>query len=124
VAVDGEPPITVDGSRLRALTVGGKTISVADAVVPFSVAISETAVVEATGAVVTTNCAVVCPPGTTTVFVPGVPATVGLLLASEIASPPAGAGLETVTVATDVLPPITDAGATLRLRSLGAATRR
>jgi hypothetical protein len=118
VPVDGEPPVTVVGFRVRELIVGAVTVSVAVRVVlprtPFNV----TEVFAATGLVVTVNVAVVA--FAATVMLPGTCAAVVLLLERVTTAPPDGAGPFNVTVPVEGVPPITEAG--LRVTELNVAT--
>ena len=77
-----------------------------------------TAVLEATGLVVAVNVAVVAPASTVTVA--GTWAAAVLLEVKPITAPPTGAGLSSVTVPVEEVPPSTVAG--LMLTEVKAAT--
>lgn len=119
VAIEfAEPPFTLDGFRVIAVTISGFTVSVAVAD-PFNVAvITELATVAATRDF-TVNVAVVAPDATVTLA--GTVAAAVLLLVSVtvLCDVEPAAGTVKVTVPIELLPPTTPVG--LRLRDCTAA---
>ena len=114
VAEEAEPPCTVAGERLTELSAalggggaGAVTVSVAERVTAAYVAEITEVVVEPTLLVVTDADAEVAPAGTVTVA--GTVAT-GLLLLSDTAAPPLGAGALRVTETDAEVPPCTVLG--------------
>jgi hypothetical protein len=120
VPVDGFPPCTVLGLRVRVDNVGALTVRVARRVVPRYVAEILAEVLLATGVVVTVNVAVVAPAATVTDA--GTCATAVLLLVSVTTAPPAGACPLSVTVPVEGLPPTTEVGFRLMELRLAAVT--
>ena len=114
VPVDELPPTTLVGLTVTAESVGdgggGFTPSDANSVVLPSVAESWTVVV-LDGNVVIVKLALVAPAATVTLD--GTVAAFGRLLVNVTALPPAGAGLGSVTVPVDGLPPVTLVGLTV-----------
>lgn len=110
------PPMTVVGLREKPLMTGGVIVRVAETVVPPSEADIEAVVVLATAVVVTTNVTLVAPLGTVAVA-----GTTALELPELrfTMMPPLGAGPLKVNVPVDEDPPMTDAGATVRLAGTG-----
>lgn len=118
------PPLEMPaGARAIALTAGlAVTLSVADfVVVPVLIEIFGDAKAE-TAYVVTVNVVLVAPAGTVTVA--GTEAAAVLLLVTENANPPCGAGPVRPTAAVDVAPPSTLAGARLNEDSAATLTVR
>jgi hypothetical protein len=110
VPVDGRPPTTVVGERLRAdsATPAGVTERIADLVEPEYVAVIVADEDDVTESDVTVKFAEVEPAGIVT---PGeTVATAVFRLASTMLAPPVGAAALKVTVPVDVLPPATLAG--------------
>ena len=100
---------------------GGVTVMVAVRTTPLYVAEITDVVVEATALVATEVAADVAPSGTVTVA--GTVTALMLLLISDTAAPPAGAGAVSVTAAEAVAPPCTVAGLRVtELRAAGAVT--
>lgn len=115
VPVEEFPPATEVGDKLRAVNVGALTLSVADAVVPPSVAEMVTAVFDATGMVLIGKVADVAP--ATTVTLEG--AVAAELLEDRLTcNPPVGAAPFRVTVPVDETPPVTVDGDTLTLEGV------
>jgi len=114
VPVDELPPATLAGLTARPESAGdgggGLTPSDANRVVLPSVAESWTVVVPE-GNVVIVKVALVAPAATVTLG--GTLAALGRLLVNDTTLPPAGAGLGSVTVPVDGLPPITLVGLTV-----------
>jgi hypothetical protein len=125
VAIEFEtPPVTVVGLSARFDSVGGFTVSVALAVPP-PVSVAEMWEVdnEATGALVTVNVAELLPAGTVT-EVPDRVATAVLSLATLTTTPSVGAVAFRITVAVEVLPPITLGGSSVTAEICGGFTIR
>lgn len=101
------PPVTVDGLRVTAVTVGGAIVKVPDTPLPWNDAVTVTAVDAATGDVPTENVAVVAPAATVTLV-----GTVALAAFPERVTtvPPAGAAVRRVTVPVVEVPPTTRVG--------------
>jgi hypothetical protein len=106
VPVDDVPPGTDVGLTVTALMNGVSTVSDTLNVVPFKVAETVTVWVVATGTVIALNVAVVDP--ATTVTLAGT-VQLALLEAKVTTTPPAGAGVLSVIVSTELPPPTTDA---------------
>ncbi|MCK7490004.1 MAG: hypothetical protein MZU79_07120 [Anaerotruncus sp.] len=96
VPVDGFPPRTLLGLRIRDEATGAVTVKVAVRVVPRYVAEIVSVLLEVTGLVVAAKVAAVAPAGTVTVA--GTWAAAVLLDVSVTTAPPAGAGPLSVTV--------------------------
>ena len=115
VPVDELPPTTLVGLTVTADSAGdgggGFTPSAANSVVLPRVADSWTVVV-AEGNVVIVKLALVAPAATVTLG--GTVAALGRLLVNVTALPPAGAGLGSVTVPVEGLPPVTLVGLTVK----------
>ncbi|MEO8587609.1 MAG: hypothetical protein ABI584_15695 [Acidobacteriota bacterium] len=109
VPVEGVPPVTVVGLSETPARTGGLMVRVAVFVMTPALAVSVAVVADPTAAVATVNAAVVAPAATDTIA-----GTIAepLLLESVTASPPDGAGTETVTVPVADAPPVTLDGAT------------
>lgn len=118
VPVDGEPPTTDVGARVSEVSVAAVILSEAFAEELPRVAVRVAEVVVATADVVTVNVAVVVPEATVTVE--GRPALI-VLDVSEIAIPPVGAALPSVTVPDADVPPSTVVGATVNELTTGEA---
>jgi len=103
------PPTTAVGLKTTELTPGGVIVRAAVAVVPYSKASMFEVVLEATLTVVTVAVPVELPAGT--VIDAGIVAADVLLDSRTTDWPPAGAGPVNVTVATEVVPPVTVLGA-------------
>jgi len=110
VPVEGFPPPTLVGFRLKEERVagGGDTVSTADFVTPPNTAEIVTAVEAVTELVNTVKFSVVAPAATVTLA--GTVAIAVLLLASATTTPPAGATALTVNVPVEGVPPITLVG--------------
>jgi hypothetical protein len=108
VPVEGVPPRTLLGLRVREDSVGAVTVNVARRVVPRYVAEILGEALLATGLVVTVNVTAVVPAATVTLA--GTWAAEVLSLAKVTTAPPAGAGPLRVTVPVDGLPPTTEVG--------------
>lgn len=108
VPLEGLPPVTEVGFRLMELRRGAVTVRVAFLVTALYVAEMVTAVLVATGFVVTVNFAVVAFAATVTLA--GTTATPVLLLVRTTTVPPAGALRLSVTVPVDEFPPVTELG--------------
>jgi len=123
VPVEGLPPRTDVGLRVSDTRVAGFTVKVTFLVVPLYIAEIVISVLAETPLVVTTKAAVSCPASTVTLA--GTWAA-GLLLVSVITAPPAGAGMSSVTVPVEGLPPRTAVGETeTEVRTaIGAVTVR
>jgi hypothetical protein len=117
------PPVTLDGVRFTACRPAaggtGVTVSVVVLLAPLYEAISVTAVLPATAAVVAVNDALVAPAATVTLV--GTVAAAVLLLVSATMAPPDGAAAETVTVPVDSDPPMTVDGLTVTADSVATA---
>ena len=115
------PPMTDLGEAIVSVSEGGFTVSAAVTLALFSVAVMLALTVDDTGVVETMNV-----PELEVAAMVTVPSTVTPLeeLSLEIVTvkPPAGAGLEIVSVPWDELPPITVVGLRTRLTSVGAVT--
>jgi len=121
VPVELTPPTTEVGLSERPVTFGPWTTNGAVADVPFAVAVIVAVPVVLTATVVTVNVAVVAPAATVTVAGTVAPARFD---ESVIGSPPAGAGLEMVTVPVEFVPPSTVVGLSERVVTVGALTFR
>jgi hypothetical protein len=111
VPVEGLPPITLVGLRLRDVRLTGASVMVKVAVcVEPKEPVMVTAVLVLTAFVVMAKVALVFPPATTTVA--GVCAAPVLLLDSATVAPPVGAGPLRVTVPVAPVPPTTVVGLT------------
>ena len=121
VPVEGVPPITEVGLSVNPVMVGGTMVSVAETVVPPSVADSDALVVLATGEVVIVKVLDVAPAATVTVA-----GTTALELSDErlTVSPPIGAGPLNVTVPVEEVPPTTETGATVKPLGTGGVMLR
>ena len=108
VAVELAPPATLVGLTEMDSRAADFTESIAVSVTPAYFAEMVTVVVVLTACVVIVIAAFVAPAGTVTL--PGRLATVVLLLESVITATPAGASPLRVTVAVDMLPPVSAAG--------------
>ncbi len=121
VPVDGWPPTTVVGLSVRPVSVGAVTPSVADLLMPLRVPVIVAARFAATGRVDTVKVPVVW-----VAWIVAVPSTVTplvvLSLDRTMVRPPAGAGLEMVTVPVDGWPPTTVVGLSVRPVTVGAVT--
>lgn len=95
-------------ATLSAAWVAGFTVRTAERVVPPPVALIVALLAVVTVLVVTVNVVLVAPAGTVTLA--GTVATAVLLLVRETGVPAEGAAAERVTVAVDVLPPVTVPG--------------
>ena len=115
VPVEGVPPVTLVGSRLREerVTAGIKvSVSRADLVASSKAAVITTAVELGFELVDTAKFALVAPAGTVTLA--GTVAIEGCLLESATVTPPAGAAVISATVPVKLVPAVTTVG--LRLR--------
>jgi hypothetical protein len=114
------PPTTLAGVKVRLVgtILAAVTVSVADAEVPFDVAVILGVAVAVTALVDTVNVADVLP--ATTVTDAGTEA--GLLVLRATAYPPVGAAPLIVTVPVDEAPPVTLVGLSVRLDGVGAVT--
>lgn len=101
VPVLADPPTTVAGLRLTAVTVNGVSVSVVVIDELLNVAVRVTGVVLVTAAVATEKVAVVAPNGTVTVL--GIDASVGLELVNLTTSPAGAATPPSVTVPVTVV---------------------
>jgi hypothetical protein len=117
VPVELFPPRTSVGDSDSDLTVGAVTLSVVVAFDALSEAVSVAVAFAATETVLTLAVADLLPASTLTDF--GIDAA-GFELASVTSTPPAGATLESVTVALAGVPPITLVGVTVRLETVWA----
>ena len=121
VPVAEVPPPTVDGVTVKLMGVGGLIVILAVAKEMPRVALMVAIELAATGIVVMLNVAVVEPAATVTV-VGTVALSVFELRETEI--PLVGAGPAKVTMPTEIAPPITGVGATLRPVTVGGVTVR
>ena len=110
------PPLTVAGLSEINLTTGGVMVSVALCAVPPRFAVTNALVTAATGMVLTTKEALVRPELTTKVVNKLAEA---VFVVSVIFNPPEGAGLESLTVPTELVPPATVLGTNEREVRLG-----
>lgn len=110
VPVELAPPVRVVGFKLNPDRCGGFTVNVAEIDVAPSVPVIFGKDWRATGEVVIENVALVVPAGTFTLA-----GTIALekLLDRLTVVPPTGAGIATVTVPVEVVPPVTAVGLTL-----------
>jgi hypothetical protein len=108
VPVEGLPPTTELRDRPTEERPAGVTVKVAVLLTLLKVAVIVAGVLVATGSVVAVKVAVVAPAATVTDA--GTWAAAVLLEVSETAKPPVGAGLASVTVPVEGLPPMTEVG--------------
>jgi hypothetical protein len=119
VPVEEVPPITTLGVRVTELNAAAKTFNVAAFVEPYVPEIAN-AVLAATALVITVKVVVVAPAATVTPA--GTSATAVLLLDRVTTAPPAGAGLLSVTVPVEEVPPRTEVGLRITLPRTPAIT--
>jgi hypothetical protein len=115
------PPTTSDGVTVSDAGTVRCTVSTADLVVPFAVAVMVESVSVPTADVATVNVATVCPAAIVTVF--GTDVAVPVLLIATT-RPLDGAGPVIVTDAVLELPPMTDVGASVMPSTVGRLTVR
>ena len=113
VPVELDPPVTVVGLRVSVESAGGFTVIVAVLLIPPAEAVITNNVWATTGVVRIVNVAVLLPDVTVTLT--GTVAIVGLALERVTRTPPAGAAAVSVTVAVEVLPPISVVGFNARV---------
>jgi hypothetical protein len=114
------PPLTLVGLRVREDSAGALIVSVADAAPPAATIFE--VVLEDTGLVVTVKVTVVAPAATVTLA--GTCAAVDRLELRLTTNPPEGACPLSVTVPTEFVPPVTEAGDRDTVRTCGGVTVR
>jgi hypothetical protein len=120
VPVEDTPPTTEVGDRPTEERPAGVTVKVAVLLTLLKVAVMVTGVFEATGSVVAVKVAVVAPAATVTDA--GTWAAAVLLELRVTTAPPAGAGLSSVTVPVEGLPPWTEVGSNATDARTGGVT--
>ena len=119
VPVEGVPPMTDVGFKVKLVRVGAVTVKVVLRMLP-RVADMVTGVLVVTGLVVAVKVAVVAFGATVTLA--GTWTAAGLLLVRLTTAPPAGASPEILTVPVEDVPPRTDAGLTEMPLTVGVVT--